>query len=100
MPLRSVTGVGFIVHPSVVHLVDSHEAQSPGFAILRLRHSRLKTISIVNCYSPSSTSNGVEIDASYDQLEEIIHNEKTFCKFVVGDFNARSGEAQEEGFGI
>ncbi|XGW33511.1 hypothetical protein V3C99_017713, partial [Haemonchus contortus] len=26
--------------------------------------------------------------AFYDQLEEIIHNEKSFYKFVVGDFNA------------
>ncbi|VDM82342.1 unnamed protein product [Strongylus vulgaris] len=28
-----VGGVGFVVHPSVVHLVDSHEIPSPRLAI-------------------------------------------------------------------
>uniref|UniRef100_A0A0N4WE15 Endo/exonuclease/phosphatase domain-containing protein n=1 Tax=Haemonchus placei TaxID=6290 RepID=A0A0N4WE15_HAEPC len=41
-----------------------------------------------------------KLDAFYDQFEEIIHNEKSFYKFVVGDFNARLGEAQEEEFRI
>ncbi|VDM65092.1 unnamed protein product [Strongylus vulgaris] len=31
-----VGGVGFVVHPSVVHLVDSQEVLSPRLAILRL----------------------------------------------------------------
>uniref|UniRef100_A0A7I4Y8T5 Reverse transcriptase domain-containing protein n=1 Tax=Haemonchus contortus TaxID=6289 RepID=A0A7I4Y8T5_HAECO len=100
LPSRNVGGVGFVVHPSVVHLVDSHEILSPRFAILRLRHTHMKTISIVNCYSPHSTADEEELDAFYDQLEEIIHNEKSFYKFVVGDFNARLGEAREEEFRI
>ncbi|VDM76855.1 unnamed protein product [Strongylus vulgaris] len=33
VPSRSVGGVGFVVHPSVVHLVDSHEILSPHLAI-------------------------------------------------------------------
>ncbi|VDO36247.1 unnamed protein product [Haemonchus placei] len=46
LPSQNVDGVGFVVHPSVVHLVDSHEILSPRFAILRLRHTHMKTISI------------------------------------------------------
>ncbi|EYB95934.1 hypothetical protein Y032_0154g2950 [Ancylostoma ceylanicum] len=34
-PSRNVGGVGFVVHPSVVHLADSHEILSPRLAILR-----------------------------------------------------------------
>ncbi|XGW11810.1 hypothetical protein V3C99_012907 [Haemonchus contortus] len=100
LPSRNVGGVGFVVHPSVVHLVDSHEILSPRFAILRLRHTHMKTISIVNCYSPHSTADEEELDAFYDQLEENIHNEKSFYKFIVGDFNARLGGAREEEFRI
>ena len=29
VPSRNVGGVGFVVHPSIVHLVDSHEILSP-----------------------------------------------------------------------
>ncbi|KAK6765140.1 hypothetical protein RB195_025181 [Necator americanus] len=42
VPSRDVSGVGFVVHPSVVHLVDSHEILSPRLAILRLRPLRQK----------------------------------------------------------
>ncbi|KAK6749549.1 hypothetical protein RB195_001891 [Necator americanus] len=37
VPSRNVGGVGLAVHPSVVHLIDSHEFLSPRLAILRLR---------------------------------------------------------------
>ncbi|KAK6764720.1 hypothetical protein RB195_024884 [Necator americanus] len=56
VPSRNVGGVGFVVHPSVVHLVDSHEILSPRLAILRLRPLRQKSISIINCYSPTSAA--------------------------------------------
>ncbi|VDO31144.1 unnamed protein product [Haemonchus placei] len=70
---------------------------APRFAIPRLRH---KAISIVTTYSPRSTAEKVELDAFHDQLEKIIHNGKYFYNFIVGDFNARLGEAQEEEFRI
>ncbi|KAK6741383.1 hypothetical protein RB195_009312 [Necator americanus] len=71
-------GVGFVVHPSVVHLVDSHEVLSPRLAILRLRPLRQKSISIINCYSPTSAADDSELDAFYEELEEVVHNEKSF----------------------
>ncbi|KAK6748962.1 hypothetical protein RB195_001524 [Necator americanus] len=70
VPSRNVGGVGFVVHPSVVHLVDSHEILSPRLAILRLRPLRQKSISIINCYSPKSAADESELDAFYEELEE------------------------------
>ena len=64
-------------------------------AVLRLHPPRQKTISIINCYSPTSAADESELDAFYEELEEIIRNEKSFYKFVVGDFNARIGMAKE-----
>ena len=95
LPGKNVGGVGFVVHPSIVHLVDSHEVLSPRLAILRLRPLRQKTISIINCYSPTSAADEPEVEAFYEELEDVIHNEKSFYKFVVGDFNARIGMAEE-----
>ncbi|KAK6765489.1 hypothetical protein RB195_025415 [Necator americanus] len=100
VPLRNVGGVGFVVHPSVVHLVDSHEILSPRLAILRLRPLRQKSISIINCYSPTSAADDSELDAFYEKLEEVVSNERSFYKFVVGDFNAKLGKATEEKYRI
>ncbi|KAK6765413.1 hypothetical protein RB195_025366 [Necator americanus] len=96
VPSRNVSGVGFVVHPSVVHLVDSHEILSPRLAILRLRPLRRKPISILNYYSPTSAADESAMDAFCEELEEVMPNEKPFYKFVVGDFNAKLGKATEE----
>ncbi|KAK6736546.1 hypothetical protein RB195_019310 [Necator americanus] len=100
VPLRNVGGFGFVVHPSVVHLVDSHEVLPPRLVILRVRPLRQKPISIINWCSPTSAANESELDAFYEELEEVIRNEKSFYKFVVGDFNAKLGKATEEEYRI
>ncbi|KAK6761152.1 hypothetical protein RB195_022280 [Necator americanus] len=97
---RSDAGVGSLLHLSVVHLVDSHEILSPRLVILRLRPLRQKPISIINCYSPTSAADEPELDAFYEELEEVIRNEKSFYKFVGGDFNAKLGKATEEEYKI
>ncbi|KAK6764527.1 hypothetical protein RB195_024738 [Necator americanus] len=100
VPSRNVGGVGFVVHPSIVHLVGSHEILSPRLAILRLRPLRQKSISVINCYSPTSAADESELDAFNKELEEVIRNEKSFYEFVVGDFNAKLGKATEEEYRI
>ncbi|KAK6760420.1 hypothetical protein RB195_021766 [Necator americanus] len=95
VPSRNVGGVGFVVHPSVVYLADSHEILSPRLAILRLRPLLQKPISTMNCYSPTSATDESELDAFYEELGEVICSEKSFYKFVVGDFNAKLGKATE-----
>ncbi|KAK6765464.1 hypothetical protein RB195_025399 [Necator americanus] len=100
VPSRNVGGVGFVVHPSVVHLVDSHEILSPRLAILRLRHLRQIPISIIIYYSPTSAADESELVAFYEELEELIRNEKSFYKFVVGGLNAKLGKATEEEYRI
>ncbi|KAK6737883.1 hypothetical protein RB195_020156 [Necator americanus] len=53
----------------------------------------------MNCYSPTSAADS-ELDAFYEELEEVVGNEKSFYKFVVGDFNAKQGKATEEEYRI
>ncbi|KAK6750216.1 hypothetical protein RB195_002296 [Necator americanus] len=65
-----------------------------------LRPLRQKSISIINCYSPTSADDDCELDAFYEELEEVVRSEKSFYKFVVGDFNAKLGKATEEEYGI
>ncbi|KAK6733672.1 hypothetical protein RB195_017431 [Necator americanus] len=96
---RNVGGVGFVVQPSVVHLFESYEILSPRLAIFRLHPLRQKSISTINCYSPTSATDESELDAFYEELEEVVRNEKSY-KFVVGDFNAKLGKATEEEYRI
>ncbi|KAK6733203.1 hypothetical protein RB195_017142 [Necator americanus] len=100
VPSRNVGSVDFVVHPSLVHLVDSHEILSPRLAILRLRRLRHKPISIINRNSPTSAADKSVLDALNEDLEEVIRNEKYFYKFVVADFNAKLGKATEEEYRI
>ncbi|KAK6764514.1 hypothetical protein RB195_024728 [Necator americanus] len=50
---------------------------------------------IINCNSPTSAADESELDPFYEELEEVIRNEKSY-KFVVGDFSAKLRKATEE----
>uniref|UniRef100_A0A7I5E7Y3 Craniofacial development protein 2-like n=1 Tax=Haemonchus contortus TaxID=6289 RepID=A0A7I5E7Y3_HAECO len=85
---KNVGGVVFLVHRRIEHLIDSTEVLSPRLAILRLRIDRRTTVSIINCYAPTSTATDGEKDVFYKELEEVTKNERSYYKYVVGDFNA------------
>ncbi|VDM79883.1 unnamed protein product [Strongylus vulgaris] len=87
VPSRNVGGIKFVVHPSVVHLVDLHEVLHPW---LSSTPSSASTIIIINCYSPTSAADESKLDA-YKHLEVVIRKEIFFYKFAVSDFNAKNG---------
>ncbi|KAK6745599.1 hypothetical protein RB195_011990 [Necator americanus] len=66
----------------------------------RLRPLRQKPISIINWHSQTPASDESELNAFYEELEEVNRNEKSFYKFVVGDFNAKLGKGLEEEYKI
>ncbi|EYC38734.1 hypothetical protein Y032_0699g1627 [Ancylostoma ceylanicum] len=41
-----------------------------------------------------------ELETFYERLEDVIHNEKSFYKFVAGDFNAQFGKAEHDEYRI
>ncbi|VDM75191.1 unnamed protein product [Strongylus vulgaris] len=61
---RNVGGVGFVVHPSVVHPVDAHAILSP--VIFRLHSLQQETTTIIKCYSPTSPADTSKPDAFYE----------------------------------
>ncbi|KAK6060646.1 hypothetical protein COOONC_01695 [Cooperia oncophora] len=71
---RNVGGVGFLVHHRLEHMVDSVDKRT--------------FFSIINCYAPTSAATDEEKDAFYKELEEMIKRERSYYKYVVGDFNA------------
>uniref|UniRef100_A0A0K0D325 RanBD1 domain-containing protein n=1 Tax=Angiostrongylus cantonensis TaxID=6313 RepID=A0A0K0D325_ANGCA len=70
VPSRNVGGVGFVVDPFTIHLVDSYEILSPRIAVLRLQLSHHKMVTIINCYLPTEVADEYELNAFYYQLEK------------------------------
>uniref|UniRef100_A0A0K0CVW6 Nuclear shuttle protein n=1 Tax=Angiostrongylus cantonensis TaxID=6313 RepID=A0A0K0CVW6_ANGCA len=65
VPSRNVGGVGFVVHPSIAHFVDSYEIFSHCITVLCLQVSHHKKITIINCYSPTDAVDDYELNAFY-----------------------------------
>ncbi|XGW09915.1 hypothetical protein V3C99_011857 [Haemonchus contortus] len=87
----NVGGVGFLINSTIAHLVDSHNIVSPRLAVLRLRTSDRVAISVINAYAPTSVAAQEEREEFYRLLEKTIQEEKSYYKYVVGDFNAVVG---------
>ncbi|KAE9412852.1 hypothetical protein Angca_008685, partial [Angiostrongylus cantonensis] len=51
-------------------------------------------------YSLTDAANEYELNAFYYQWEEVIRSDKAYHKFVLEDFNARIGKANESKYGI
>ncbi|VDM55356.1 unnamed protein product [Angiostrongylus costaricensis] len=72
----------------------------PRISVLHLQVMRHKKITIINCYSSTDAADECELNAFYHRLEEVTRNDKAYHKFVVGDFNARIGMANESEYRI
>ncbi|VDM75785.1 unnamed protein product [Strongylus vulgaris] len=88
--------VGFVVHPSVVNLVDSHEILSP-LTILRLRLMH-QNHHYHHLLFSNSAADDAELGAFNEDLEEVIRKENPFLKFVVDDL--RKSEEGKHRIGI
>lgn len=89
---KNIGGVGFLVNTSVAHMVDSYEILSPRLATLRLKVPGRFSIVVISCYAPTSAADETERESFYQELEALLKKEKSFYKFVLGDFNAVIGE--------
>ncbi|EYC30867.1 hypothetical protein Y032_0004g1819 [Ancylostoma ceylanicum] len=92
---KNFGGVGFLVHPKIQSSIHSHEVLSPRIAVLRLRTVKKATITIVNCYGPNSVASKEDKDNFYAELEAVVKKEKSYYKYICGDFNALVGNGSD-----
>ncbi|EYB93987.1 hypothetical protein Y032_0177g621 [Ancylostoma ceylanicum] len=92
---KNIDGVGFMIHPRVQRSIHSHEILSPRIAVLRLRTTKNATITIVNCYAPNSVASEEDKDNFYTELEATVKKEKSYYKYICGDFNALVGNGSD-----
>ncbi|KAK6740932.1 hypothetical protein RB195_009030 [Necator americanus] len=74
-----------------------YQAERFGMASSSQRCLQKREISPTNA---QLTADDSELDAFHGELEEVIRNEKSFYKFVAGDFNVKLGKATEEEYRI
>ncbi|KHJ76802.1 hypothetical protein OESDEN_23578 [Oesophagostomum dentatum] len=91
VPNKNIGGVGFLVKKDIVPFVDSYNIFAPRLTVLRLKTPGRRDIAIYSCYAPTSAAEDEEQEAFYNQLERVIKQDRSFYKFVLGDFNAITG---------
>ncbi|KIH67296.1 endonuclease/exonuclease/phosphatase family protein [Ancylostoma duodenale] len=92
---KNIGAVGFLIHPKIQPSILSHEILSPRIAELRLRTEKKATITIVNCYAPNFVGSEEDKDNFYSELEAVIRKEKSYYKYICGDFNALVGNGSD-----
>lgn len=90
---RATHGVGFIVHPSIAHLIDKITYVSSRIISVRFK-DRNKQTSIVQVYAPcNDNTTNEENDDFYNELSSTLHSVLHSDDLIVmGDFNGKVGK--------
>ena len=92
-------GVGFLVNKKLQGNIEEFHASSDRVASVTIRISKRYKIRVVQVYAPTSLSSEEELDEFYDDLYTEIKYKKAHFNIIMGDFNAKIGNGDEECFG-
>ena len=85
-------GVAFIASPFISKRVLGYNPVSDRIISIRLQ-ARPINISVIQVYAPTSAASDEDIDAFYNQLQDVIDGlPKKDVLMVIGDFNAKIGK--------
>ena len=98
-------GVGFLVNKKLQGNIEEFHASSDRVASVTIRISKRYKIRVVQVYAPTSLSSQEELDEFYDDLYTEMKYKKAHFNIIMGDFNAKIGNGDEEcvgnfGYGI
>ena len=49
-------------------------------------------LNIIQAYLPTSSHTNEEVDTVYEEIYNLVNNNKAYCNIVMGDFNAKIGQ--------
>ena len=98
-------GVGFLINKKLQGNTEEFHASSDRVASVTIRISKGYKIRIVQVYAPTSLSSQEELDEFYEDLYTEMKYKKAHFNIIMGDFNAKVGNGDEEcvgnfGYGI
>ncbi|ETN84258.1 hypothetical protein NECAME_06946 [Necator americanus] len=87
-----VGGVGFLVKPNMVIIVDSFKQLTSRIGRLRMKRCGSTPVLIIFiAYAPTSSYEEEEVKAFYMDLDTFYREDRTFWKVIAGDFDAKIG---------
>lgn len=89
-------GVAIYLSKQIANTVLGYKPVNDRILSIRLQ-GKVKNIKIIQVYAPTSTAEEEEIEAFYTNLQgEIDESKKSDITIVMGDFNAKVGQRQDE----
>lgn len=89
------SGVGFIIHRRLKHLIVKCDSSSDRVARVQIKINKRYTLQIVQVYAPTSAYKDDVIEAFYEEVTDLHENSNAHYKIVMGDFNAQVGMKQQ-----
>ncbi len=84
-------GVGFIVNKSIAGNITSFKGVSDRVAQLTIKINGKYHLNITQAYLPTSSHTSEEVDAVYEEIDNLVTTNKAYYNIVMGDFNAKIG---------
>ncbi|XP_066943537.1 craniofacial development protein 2-like [Macrobrachium rosenbergii] len=88
-------GVEFLINKNLQSNIEKFTATSDRIASVTLRISKRYRLTIIQVYAPTSVSSQGALDNFYDGLYTTINNNKAHY-IIMGDFNAKIGQGNED----
>ena len=93
---ESKYGVGFIVNKNIAGNIIGFNDKSERIAQLTLKVNKNHHINIIQAYLPTSAHSDADVDAVYEDIEEMLSKHRAKYNIVLGDFNAKIGTGNTE----
>ncbi|XP_041472578.1 uncharacterized protein LOC121421843 [Lytechinus variegatus] len=91
----SIGGVGFLIHKTIASNVISYKSTSDRVSQIILKISKKQTMKIIQVYLPTSSHADEEVDMVYEEIAELLDEDKANFTIVMGDFNAKVGKRED-----
>ena len=92
-------GVGFLINKNLQSNIENFTATSDRVASVTLRISKRYRLTVIQVYAPTSMSSQEELDNFYDDLYNNMNSNKAHFNIIMGDFNAKIGQGNEDCLG-
>ena len=94
-PVRPVGGIGFIVAPHIVPLIDSMTITSHRIGSLVLKIGKRSRMQVVCAYAPTSDANDEIHEEFLEEIRVVVRDKSIKFKVLIGDWNAKIGQRQD-----
>ena len=91
----SVGGVGFLVNKNIADRVQEYKGVCETIATMTVRINERYRVQVTQVYASTTDHDDVEVEEFYEALSNIIERSRAQYKIVMGDFNSKVGEQEQ-----